>query len=202
MKRAYALTDAPVFNPGCNGGMVLVIDTTGSMSGVMYTLTEFLVNYMQHVFAGQISRVGLVCMGDHGEAIPAVAFCEKTHDWSLYQRWLRTMPHTSGGDGDEAVACCIQAARDLDPEASIWLVTDALGHGMGRGSPNPRCYGNGDDKGCGKKLNLEGVNVILIGSAPTDLAAYHRYNSGPVFATDGAGLQDFMDTIATTGGSK
>lgn len=163
-----------LFSPGLNGGMVLIVDVTGSMSGIIRLLMQNITKYTDTMFKGQIERMSLICMDDHyvpyGDetlvdmamrgASPAVKFKQTTNNPKEFKEWLRDYPRGSGGDAPEAWACSIDHARRLDPEANIWLCTDAPPHGL---KLNGGHYGDSSPKGCQCTipLNMDGVNLLF-----------------------------------------
>lgn len=177
-EEAYMEKMRTLFAPGLNGGMCLIIDVTGSMGGIISLLTRSLIKYADVMFRGQIERMSLVCMDDHyrskteeerlfteivsegGYKSNAVKFAQTTGNGKEFTRWLSHYPSGSGGDIPEAWACSIYAARKLDPEATIWLCTDAPPHG--REYSGHLGYHDNFEEGCpcGVKLDMTNVNLL------------------------------------------
>lgn len=173
-EEAYEENIRSLFAPGLNGGIVLVIDVTGSMGAIINALTTSLTKYADVMFKGQIDRLGLVCMDDHyvgrggrtlsseraagarGEST-AVLFKQSTRDPAEFKKWLKGHPSGSGADEAEAWACAIDHARKLDPEANIWLCTDAPPHGSKWGDD-----GDFYPEGCPCGIDLDLTNVSFI----------------------------------------
>lgn len=55
-----------------------------------------------------------------------------TENLEEFMYWLTTMPIGFGEDSAEAYACSIHAALRLDPNASVWVIGDAVPHGFVR----------------------------------------------------------------------
>ena len=43
--------------------------------------------------------------------------------------WITEIPIGDGNDFQESIGCALELARSMDPDAHIWLLTDAVGHG-------------------------------------------------------------------------
>lgn len=146
-------TDTPeLFAPSKSGAVTLVLDVTASMNETIEALQKFLMQYIIRRCMTQtdppIERLSLVTFHDHytsyvkavsenavkadGSILQSPIIWGTTDNLEEYAYWLNRCGddefRSTGGDPDEAIACAIAAARQLDPEASIWLITDAKPH--------------------------------------------------------------------------
>lgn len=167
--------DENLFTPAAGGGVTIVLDVTQSMNEVIEVLQTYLAGYVIRRCATQIdppiTRVSLVTFHDHKwpiripHPITAHTVFGTTDNLEEFAYWMHICAdpkfRSSGDDHAEAVACGVAAARALDPDASIWLITDDFPHGVGKLTPyNGDSYPDGCP--CGTELDLRGVNVLRI----------------------------------------
>lgn len=202
--------DALLFQPSMAGGIVVVFDSTGSMTSVAQQLGGLLSEYVDKVFGDGFREGGVVWMDEHyperyherydggyqdrrrlsklrqGKDEKYIEnaglshkpwygathlIAGKTNSSKEMAAWLRVPPNGHGfGDGPEAVACSVAAARKLMPKATIWLVTDSPAHGCGAHIAPNDSYPNGCP--CGVELDLTNTYVLFVHN-------YHSYKTGP-----------------------
>lgn len=115
--------------------LTIVLDRTLSMKHVIEAMKKHLAGYIiRRLVLGDdpITQLGLVTFDDHYEwdhGEPAYHSYGLTDNLEEFMYWLHTVEIGHGADSPEAIACALQAAVDLDPDASIWVVTDSVPHG-------------------------------------------------------------------------
>ena len=167
-----------IFTLNGKRSLTIVLDRTGSMGWAIDALVNFLPMYLIRRFAQDIDQMSLVTFDDHYRGHPLnVGATNDENDQPAYNAnvldaygptsnleeyayWLKTVKLGYGADPEEAIACALAAARKLDPEASIWLVTDNAPHGSDLGY-NSDFFPVGCP--CDVLLDTSGVNVLLLG---------------------------------------
>ncbi len=134
-------------------GLAIVLDVTGSMHKYVRSIQEGLARYIiNSVMEGRdLERLTLVTFDDHysGMTRPwarhnVERVYDKTKRDASKAQWFKNIKEAFttdnleeyiealynvelwwGGDAAECMACSLAKARELDPDADIWLVTDA-----------------------------------------------------------------------------
>jgi hypothetical protein len=183
-----------IFTLNGKRSLTIVLDRTSSMAEVIQSMVDFLPKYLIRRYAQDIDQMSLVTFDDHyhGKPLNVGATSDEndqpaynanvldaygpTSNLEEYAYWLKTVKTGWGDDHPEAIACALAAARTLDPEASIWLVTDAVPHGAGSGYTDGYPYGCP----CSIQLDTTGVNVLLTYTNEQDQAFWETKCPGRV----------------------
>ncbi len=112
---------------------VIVIDTTGSMSGLIAKARDQADNLAQRLLAtNPSSRIGLVEFRDHGDAFVGRTVVDFTNDRDRIRAGLDGLVADGGGDWPEAVYSGVAQALSLpfstDSVRSIIVIGDAPAH--------------------------------------------------------------------------
>lgn len=112
--------------------VVFVMDTTGSMGPYIEGLKRNCIDFAETVAQGQRDcRLGLIGFGDVRSAEPIHVF-EPTDDARLFQKAVRDIPRTEGGDEPESSVDALERAMQLTFRQTcvkvLVLITDASCH--------------------------------------------------------------------------
>ncbi|MFQ6010006.1 MAG: VWA domain-containing protein [Candidatus Aenigmatarchaeota archaeon] len=134
---------------GCDSPLmdvVIVVDSTGSMSDEITLVKANLENLVEEIASGNPRpdvRFGIVTYRDHPPEDKTYVYkkLDLTHDVVIVTDYIRSISANGGGDGPEAVADSMHVALDMDwrPDARkiVYLVGDAPPHGLNQDEPCP-----------------------------------------------------------------
>ena len=153
---------------------MIVMDRTVSMRDSFKPIAKLVVRYIVERRIEDLEAVGLVLFDDHyskmssevdkvilaSMSIPILEVHPLTSNLEEFAYYLYSAKPGWGADECEAISCAYWKAKEVAPGADIWIITDALPHGVHqdcgyledqfpRGCP------------CGKPLPPKNTKVLL-----------------------------------------
>jgi len=134
---AFAEKDAPASSKGASVDMVFVLDTTGSMGGLIEGAKQKIWSIVNEVAAGKPSpmiRIGLVAYRDKGDQYVTRTFDLSENLDSVYEKLL-SFTADGGGDGPEHVLMALEDSiermawsKTVGTFKVVYLVGDSPAH--------------------------------------------------------------------------
>ena len=123
--------------------LMIVMDRTASMVDYFKPIAKLVVRYIVDRRIEDLEAIGLVLFDDHypeasryflmqdeKEVGPTLEVHPLTSNLEEFAYYLYSAKPGWGADDCEAISCAYWKAREIAPRADIWVVTDAIPHGL------------------------------------------------------------------------
>ena len=158
--------------------VVIILDVTWSMGGVLEAMKKYLAKYIiRRCMQEPINSLGLCLVDDHyyegyrqdndsAYPVPFIWF-GMTENLEEFMFWLLGAKLGDGADGPEAFDCAIASVKRDNPDASIWIVTDSVPHSLAAKVKVRRLWfrnesPNNGGCACGIESDFSSANVVLV----------------------------------------